>query len=991
MARPGQPGDLRRQAVPRPGADRLRQREKFDLAVVRQNLRAMQAATILTALADLAPAGAERVFDVSGTGRPLVWLPEPHRGPRSARLDRLAALDALHRDERILRLGLAFLVGGADVDGGRRRVRLPLLAQPVRLERGRRGYRVVPAGDLELTPLIEDRELAARLEAAPGLAGPGWLPAPGTAAWITAAAEAAGLKVNAVVAKPSSIDDTVITGVAAAAIFVTRDVFAGRLRDTLLNWAGRPGLADTALSRLYLGSTDTTSSPTTTVHPPQAPVAGGPPARATGPVGTAEPPGTGGADQDDVLSPLPLSAAQRDVIRRARTEPVVVVSGAPGNGKSHALVAAALDTVGRGGSVLVATQSVHAAEVLGELLRRHPGPTPVLFGDAERREVIAAELAGGAAAGADDAQLRSDDAAVATARDRHAAVRAGIAAALEQERLAAALPGWQPLLPALSHDAPAAFEPDTDLDAVRTALAGASRSGDGWWRRMRRSHAARRLRRLTGAGPDVPVERLRAAVAAAAAVRAAARLAVSGGTELAAAWRALAEADTALAEAVGTALRHRATSARRWTADARRAVSGLGTSLRSGRNRRRELLAGLDADALVRALPLWVGTVADVEDLLPPVAGMFDLVVLDEAAHVDQLRAAPVLARARRALVAGDPRQLRFVSFVSDEDVAATLHRHGLDRFADRLDVRRSSAFDVAAGAAPVTWLGEHYRSAPHLIGFSARRFYGGRLELVTRHPRNERADAIDVVTVAEAGLVDGVNQAEVTAVLDLVRTLSAQPPEGGIAVISPFRAQADAVEAALLSAYDVDEIERLGLRTGTVHAFQGSEADVVIASLGLVDDDPPSRHRFAAEPNLFNVLVTRARKHLTVVTSLRSPEGIVGDYVRYAGQPPAPSEPDAAPSDSWIRALAIELERIGLVVRSGYPVGRWRIDLCVGPDADAVGVICGVHPDGVAAHVERQRTLVRAGWSLYDVFASRWADDPIRAALDLAARTEPR
>jgi hypothetical protein len=38
-------------------------------------------------------------------------------------------------------------------------------------------------------------------------------------------------------------------------------------------------------------------------------------------------------------------------------------------------------------------------------------------------------------------------------------------------------------------------------------------------------------------------------------------------------------------------------------------------------------------------------------------------------------------------------------------------------------------------------------------------------------------------------------------------------------------------------------------------------------------------------------------------------------------------------------------------------------------------------------AHVERQRTLLRAGWRLYEVFASRWADDPIRAALDLSFR----
>ncbi|MEW2332331.1 AAA domain-containing protein [Micromonospora chersina] len=932
----------------------------------------MEAARILTALAELAPAGAERTFDVSGAGRPLIWLPEPDRGARGTRLDRLAALDALHRDERILRRGLAFVVGGADLDGARRRVRVPLLAQPVRLDRTRRGYRIVPAGDLELTSLIEDRDLAARLEAAPGLAGPGWLGAPGTTAWITAAAEAAGLKLEAVLARPPrSIDDGTLTGIAAAALFTTRDVLAGRLRDTLLGWAARPGLADTALSRLYGDRTRSVKTPAVLPAP----------TRSLDSTGRRGP-----ADDTEVLSPLPLNAAQRDVVRRTRTEPVVVVSGAPGNGKSHALVAAALDTVDRGGSVLVATQSVHAADVLGELLRRHPGPTPVLFGDAERRETIAADLAGGAAAGADDAMLRADEAAVASARDRVAAVSAGVAAALDEERLAATLPGWQPLLPALGRDAPSLFDPDTDLAAVRSALAGATAAGGGWWRRWRRARAGQRLRRLVGG--DVLVERVRAAVEAASAVRAAARLAATGGTDLAAAWRALAEADAALADAVGTAMRHRAASARRWTGAARRAISGLGAALRAGRNRRRELLAELDAEALVRALPLWVGTVTDVEDLLPPVAGMFDLVVLDEAAHIDQLRAAPALARARRALVAGDPRQLRFVSFLADVDVATTLRRHGLDRFGDRLDVRRSSAFDVAAGAAPVTWLGEHHRSVPHLIQFSARRFYGDRLELVTRHPRNERADVIDVLTVDGATVVEGVNQAEVTAALDLVRRLADDPPPGGIAVVSPFRAQADALEAALLAAYDVDEIERLGLRSGTVHAFQGSESDVVIASLGLVDGDPPSRHRFVAEPNLFNVLVTRARARLAVVTSLRSPQGLVGDYLAYAGRPPA--APDAEPATGWTAELAQELRRLGLPVRPGYPVGRWRVDLCVGTGADAVGVVCAVHPEGVAAHLERQRTLTRAGWRLHDVFASRWADDPIRAALDLAFRIKP-
>jgi hypothetical protein len=61
-------------------------------------------------------------------------------------------------------------------------------------------------------------------------------------------------------------------------------------------------------------------------------------------------------------------------------------------------------------------------------------------------------------------------------------------------------------------------------------------------------------------------------------------------------------------------------------------------------------------------------------------------------------------------------------------------------------------------------------------------------------------------------------------------------------------------------------------------------------------------------------------------------------------------------------------------------------VDLCVGEGEAAYGTICGVHPDGVAAHIERQRALRNGGWRLVDAFPSRWGGDAARAALDLAA-----
>jgi len=58
-------------------------------------------------------------------------------------------------------------------------------------------------------------------------------------------------------------------------------------------------------------------------------------------------------------------------------------------------------------------------------------------------------------------------------------------------------------------------------------------------------------------------------------------------------------------------------------------------------------------------------------------------------------------------------------------------------------------------------------------------------------------------------------------------------------------------------------------MRVGTVHAFQGAEADHVVLVLGVGPSDPPGRRRFVEDPHLFNVMVTRARRSLVVVTSL--------------------------------------------------------------------------------------------------------------------------
>jgi hypothetical protein len=275
----------------------------------------------------------------------------------------------------------------------------------------------------------------------------------------------------------------------------------------------------------------------------------------------------------------------------------------------------------------------------------------------------------------------------------------------------------------------------------------------------------------------------------------------------------------------------------------------------------------------------------------------------------------------------------------------------------------------------------------PHLIEFSVRHFYRDRVEVMTRHPRNEVLDAIDVIApVTDGPASHTVQREEVLAVVRLVRA-RADAGQCDIGVISPFREQAEALEQALMDEFSAAELQELRLRVGTVHAFQGGERDLVIASLGLAADDPPGRRRFVEQPNLFNVMITRARREMIVVTSL--PEdagGLIGEYLRYSAAPlPPVSHAGVRGSDgsSWRDELAAELSRYG-TVRIDYPVGPWALDLCYRDGDDAVLLECAVHPDGVDAHIDRRLTLMGLGWQVTDAFPSRWEHNAARAALDL-------
>lgn len=328
-------------------------------------------------------------------------------------------------------------------------------------------------------------------------------------------------------------------------------------------------------------------------------------------------------------------------------------------------------------------------------------------------------------------------------------------------------------------------------------------------------------------------------------------------------------------------------------------------------------------------------------------------------------------------MIVGDPRQLRHVSFLSEQQLRAATANNGLDEdpaLAARLDVRRNSAFDLAVGVVPVMTLDEQFRSDPHLVEFVSRKLYGGELQVARRSPRTERVDCIQTVRVEGQRDGSGVVVAEVDEIVRQLRVLHRKDAVS-VGVVTPFRSQADALEEAVLAAFTADDIEELGLRVGTVHAFQGNERDTVIASLGIGPDDGVRPWRFMEDSHLFTVFATRARKRLVIVHSADPPPGgLMAEFLAQADAPPGRPKP-ADRVGEWPTGIASELESAGLPAMAGYPSGRHLVDVCVGDAWRYFAVECCVHPQGPEAHIDRHLSLSRAGWRFLEAYRTRWGN----------------
>ncbi|OZG70457.1 hypothetical protein BTA51_26170 [Hahella sp. CCB-MM4] len=306
--------------------------------------------------------------------------------------------------------------------------------------------------------------------------------------------------------------------------------------------------------------------------------------------------------------------------------------------------------------------------------------------------------------------------------------------------------------------------------------------------------------------------------------------------------------------------------------------------------------------------PVWMMSPEAVSQALPRVAGMFDVVVFDEASQMMVDFAIPALYRAKRVIISGDEKQMPPSSFFSssvelDEDDSI----EELDEDASEAEVsQHEDAWNrreikdcpdllvLGKTVLPTRTLEIHYRSAYRaLIDFSNFAYYSGKLHIPALHPEEVviREKPIDVHHV-NGVYTDQTNAEEADKIVELIADIWKEAPKKrpSLGVVTFNKKQSELIEDTLqayaeqnpdfyqayLSEQDRQQNgEDMGFFVKNVENVQGDERDVILFSTTFgLNEHGSFRRNFGVlghkgGERRLNVAVTRARHKVIIATSM--------------------------------------------------------------------------------------------------------------------------
>ncbi|MCS3612544.1 very-short-patch-repair endonuclease/ElaB/YqjD/DUF883 family membrane-anchored ribosome-binding protein [Salinibacter ruber] len=275
---------------------------------------------------------------------------------------------------------------------------------------------------------------------------------------------------------------------------------------------------------------------------------------------------------------------------------------------------------------------------------------------------------------------------------------------------------------------------------------------------------------------------------------------------------------------------------------------------------------------------------------------LFDVLIIDEATQCTLTNLLPLIYRAKRLAVIGDPEQLTSIPTISSSAERQLAGEFEVQEWLGRLGHAENNVYSSSVSCLPrnrtdVINLVDHYRSHPLIIGFSNREVYQKQLRLqketddLRLSQEHSGVFGYDVSGVCSRGSSGRSwrNEPEAREVVNVIRQMKNRDEFARLSfgVVTPFNAQEKFLE---------DQLEDQGLlqdvTVGTAYKFQGDERDVMIYSPVISEGISESTARWVETPhNQINVSVTRGREALFVIgdfDACRQRDGILGDLIRF-------------------------------------------------------------------------------------------------------------
>ena len=414
------------------------------------------------------------------------------------------------------------------------------------------------------------------------------------------------------------------------------------------------------------------------------------------------------------------------------------------------------------------------------------------------------------------------------------------------------------------------------------------------------------------------------------------------------------------------------------------------------------------------AVPVWIMPVNMIHQLFPnPKAGMFDVVIFDEASQVDT-RGLNIAYLGKKLLVVGDDEQVSPTSFTQQSTVTDLIARHISDIPNSVHFSTTSSLFDIAKiKMTDIVTLTEHFRCIEELIGFSNNLSYRGRLKVLRDQLPKDRLDPVLEPIFVEDGFEETnaqVNKSEAEKIVEKLQNMLADEKyketiEGGVTrpmtfgVISLLgKEQSKLITKMISEKITSKEIEEREIICGDPYVFQGDERDVILLSMvkGCDQQNPnanimPYTVSKKEYKQRINVAMSRARNKMVLFHSipkekLQNPDDLrkmIIDWFynhkteeRKSGLQRIREEVDRG------RASEFEYEVAEILIKKGYKVipqwevAGYRIDLVVQGENSKLAIEC----DGDKYHnalekwhedIERQQILERSGWKFWRLSGS--------------------